>query len=110
MISLGNAALNRRLPRLSCEIRCVVARSAVIRARIDSSTKETTERVLRDFGITPTGAILLFYRQIAIRDEFPLELLVPNSITAALLAEADRGEELETFPSAAELLEHETLS
>ena len=80
-----------------------MAQSAVIHARIDSSTKEATERVLSALGLTPTEAIRLFYRQIAMRGEFPLELRVPNSVTAAALSGADRGEDLETFPSADDL-------
>jgi DNA-damage-inducible protein J len=80
-----------------------MAQSAVIHARIDSSTKEETERVLSALGLTPTEAIRLFYRQIAMRGEFPLELRVPNSVTAAALSEADRGKGLETYSSTDDL-------
>lgn len=74
-----------------------MANSAVIHARIDPSTKEATERILDSLGLTPTEAIRLFYRQIAMRGEFPLELRVPNQITAETLSRADRGEDLEHF-------------
>jgi hypothetical protein len=37
------------------------------------------------------------------RGEFPLELKVPNSLTADTLAKAERGEEVETFESAGDL-------
>ena len=77
--------------------------SSVIHARIDSATKEATERVLSSLGLTPTEAIRLFYRQIAIRGEFPLELKVPNALTAATLDKAERGEEVEQFASVDEL-------
>ncbi len=77
--------------------------SAVIHARIDSSTKEATERILNSLGLTPTEAIRLFYRQIAMRGEFPLELRVPNQVTADALAKADRGEDVESFASLDEL-------
>ena len=76
-----------------------MSHSAVIHARIDSATKVATERILTSLGLTPTEAIRLFYRQIAMRGEFPLELRVPNRLTAATLAKADRGEELEQFVS-----------
>ena len=62
--------------------------SSVIHTRIDSATKEATERVLSSLGLTPTEAIRLFYRQIAIRGEFPLELKVPNAQTREAMAEA----------------------
>jgi DNA-damage-inducible protein J len=77
--------------------------SAVIHARIDPITKEATERILESLGLTPTEAIRLFYRQIAMRGEFPLELRVPNSQTADTLEKADRGEEIEGFSSADDL-------
>lgn len=80
-----------------------MAHSAVIHARIDSSTKEATERILNSLGLTPTEAIRLFYRQIAMRGEFPLELRVPNAVTAEALSRADRGEGLEEFSSADDL-------
>ena len=77
--------------------------SAVIHARIDSATKEATEKILNSLGLTPTEVIRLFYRQIAMRGEFPLELRVPNSLTAATLSHADSGDELESFASVDDL-------
>jgi DNA-damage-inducible protein J len=73
--------------------------SSIIHARIDAPTKKATERVLSSIGLTPTEAIRLLYRQIALRGEFPLELRVPNELTAATLARADRGEELDQHSS-----------
>lgn len=74
-----------------------MSQSAVIHARIDATTKKVTEGILDSLGLTPTEAIRLFYRQIALRGEFPLELRVPNRVTADALAQAERGEELESF-------------
>lgn len=76
-----------------------MAHSSIVHARIDPATKAATERILGSLGLTPTEAIRLLYRQIAMRGEFPLELKVPNSLTAETLAKAERGEELETFDS-----------
>lgn len=77
--------------------------SATVHARIDAATKAATEKVLDALGMTPTEAIRLFYRQIAIRKSFPLELHVPNKLTASVLAKSDKNEEIETFESSAEL-------
>lgn len=74
-----------------------MSQTVVIHARIDPSTKKATERILESLGLTPTEAIRLFYRQIALRGEFPLELRVPNQLTGETLARADRGEEVEHF-------------
>ncbi len=79
--------------------------SAVIHARIDSATKAATERILADLGLTPTEAIRLLYRQIAMRKEFPLELRVPNAHTASVLKKSENNEEIETFDSSDALFE-----
>lgn len=80
-----------------------MSQTAVIHARIDPDTKAATERVLDALGITPTEAIRLLYRQIAMRGEFPVELRIPNVETAAALAKADRDEDIETFDNTDDL-------
>lgn len=80
-----------------------MSKTAVIHARIDPTTKAATERVLKNLGLSPTEAIRLLYRQIAMRGEFPVELRVPNAETANVLAQADRGEDIETFDSTEDL-------
>lgn len=77
--------------------------SAVVHARIDQVTKTATEEVLASLGMTPTEAIRLFYRQIAIRKSFPLELRVPNKLTASVLERSDKNQDIETFETAASL-------
>ena len=80
-----------------------MSQSAVVHARIDRATKAATEKVLDALGMTPTEAIRLFYRQIAIRKSFPLELHVPNKLTASVLAKSDKNQGIERYNSAAEL-------
>ena len=80
-----------------------MSHSAVVHARIDPATKAATEKVLDALGMTPTEAIRLFYRQIAIRKSFPLELHVPNKLTASVLAKSDKNEDIETFDSSTAL-------
>lgn len=76
-----------------------MATSSIIHARIDAPTKKATERVLSSLGLTPTEAIRLLYRQIALRGEFPLELRVPNKLTAETLSLAERGKDIEQLSS-----------
>ena len=68
-----------------------VMNTATVHARIDAKTKCASERVLHKIGMTPTDAVRLLYRQIALRREFPLELRVPNKLTASTLDKSDRG-------------------
>lgn len=80
-----------------------MSQTAVIHARIDPATKEATERVLETLGLTPTEAIRLLYRQIALRGEFPVELRMPNAETAKVLSAVDRGEDVEEFENTDDL-------
>ena len=80
-----------------------MSQTAVIHARIDPATKAATERILETIGLTPTEAIRLLYRQIAMRGEFPIELRTPNATTAKVLTEVDRGEDVETFDTVEDL-------
>ncbi len=80
-----------------------MSKTSVIHARIDPVTKAATERVLETLGLTPTEAIRLLYRQIALRGEFPVELRVPNNETASALEKAEKGVDVETFEKAEDL-------
>ena len=80
-----------------------MSQTAVIHARIDPDTKAATERVLDALGITPTEAIRLLYRQIAMRGEFPVELRIPNKETASVLKKAESNKDVEVFSGTDEL-------
>ncbi len=84
---------------------CIMNNSATVHARIDSRTKRASERVLHKIGMTPTDAVRLLYRQIALRKEFPLELRVPSKLTASTLNKSDRDKEIETFDSLEQMVE-----
>jgi len=80
-----------------------MSQTAVVHARIDAATKNATEKILETLGMTPTEAIRLFYRQIALRKEFPVELHVPNKLTAATLDGSDQDKRIERFRSVDDL-------
>lgn len=80
-----------------------MSQTSVIHARIDPDTKAATEKVLEALGMTPTEAIRLLYRQIAMRGEFPVELRIPNVDTAVALTKAEKGEDCESFDNAEDL-------
>ncbi len=56
-------------------------KEATVRSRLSPDLKEQAERVLTSIGMTSSEAIRLFYKQIALRKEFPLELKMPNQTT-----------------------------
>lgn len=73
--------------------------TATVHARLDCATKIRSEAILKQIGMTPTEAVRLLYRQIALRGEFPVELRVPNALTAKILDGSDRNEGIEEFDS-----------
>jgi DNA-damage-inducible protein J len=77
--------------------------TATVHARLDPETKLKSESILRQIGMTPTEAVRLLYRQIAIRGEFPVELRVPNALTSSTLEKSDREEDVEHFNSLEDL-------
>ncbi len=76
-----------------------MSQTAVVHARIDAATKNATEKILDAMGMTPTEAIRLFYRQIALRKQFPVELHLPNKLTASTLDKSDQDRRIERFDS-----------
>ena len=76
-----------------------MSQTSTVHARIDAKTKFRSEAILKQIGMTPTEAVRLLYRQIALRGEFPVELRVPNALTASTLDKSDKDEEIERFDS-----------
>jgi DNA-damage-inducible protein J len=80
-------------------------KTAVVHARMEPQTKEKAEGVLSRLGITPTEAIRVFYRQIALRGGLPFSVTIPNERTAATLRKSRRGQDVEVFDSLDEMFE-----
>lgn len=77
--------------------------TGTVRARIDENIKLSAEKVLAAIGMDTSEAIRLFFNQIANRQEFPLELRVPNAVTiAAMNAEVESME----FSSTQSMFDH----
>ena len=62
-----------------------IAKDATVKSRINADLKNKVDKVLNSLGMTSSEAIRLFYNQIAMRQEFPLELKIPNQETANAL-------------------------
>lgn len=77
--------------------------TATVHARLDGTTKKKSEAILKQIGMTPTEAVRLLYRQIALRGEFPIELRVPNTLTSMTLDKSDKNEAVEYFDSLEDL-------
>jgi DNA-damage-inducible protein J len=78
-----------------------MAKSEMIRARVEPGLKHEAEAVLERLGMTPTEAITLFYKQVSLHRGLPFPVRIPNAVTRRALKAAQRGEDVETFPSVA---------
>lgn len=68
-----------------------MTKAAFIRARVEPTLKIAAENILDELGITPTQAITMLYKKIARGREWPLELKIPNAVTARAIKEARQG-------------------
>jgi DNA-damage-inducible protein J len=68
-----------------------MARSAVVRARIDEKTKEDASAVLAAIGLTVSDAFRLLMVRVAKEKALPFEPLNPNAATVKAMKEARRG-------------------
>lgn len=61
-----------------------MANTVAVYARIDSGLKENAESILRQLGISPSGAIQMLYSQIVLTRGLPLELRLPDRKPSAI--------------------------
>ena len=75
----------------------------VVRARIDSKTKDEAAAVLASIGLTPSDAFRLMMIRIAREKAMPFEPLIPNAETIEAMMEARAGN-LEEFETVGDLM------
>jgi len=68
-----------------------VGKTAMIRARVDPTLKETAERVLDRLGLNASDAIRLFYSRVVLLNGLPFEVKLPNATTEMALREVAEG-------------------
>lgn len=71
-----------------------MAKTAMIRARIEPDLKSEAEEILGQLGLTVTQAIGLFYRQLVLQQRVPFDLALPNKTTLRTFQLTDEGQEL----------------
>ncbi len=82
-----------------------MAKSSVVKARMEPKLKEQGEAVLHALGLNTTTAITLFFTQLVQRRSFPLELKVANAETVASFDEAKTSDNATAYSSVNEALE-----
>ena len=64
-----------------------IIKDDVVRARVNSQLKHNAEAVLSEIGMSMGEAIRLFLTQVSLRQEFPVELKVPNKVTLKAMSD-----------------------
>ena len=81
-----------------------MAKTAMIRARVEPQLKDLAEEILEELGLSPTTAITLFYRLIVNHRCFPYHLHLPNAETRRAIRDARAGRGLIKADSIDELI------
>ena len=80
-----------------------MAKTAMIRARVEPELKQQAEKVFAKLGLSATEAIRLFYRHTALRNGLPFELRIPNEETLEAVRQMRSGTGLSTYSSVEEM-------
>ena len=70
----------------------------------DPAVVKKAEAVFAEMGMTPEDAIVVFYKQTALRGSFPITELIPNEETQEVIRKARAGEDLISVGSVDELM------
>ncbi len=68
-----------------------MAKTEMIRARVEPELKHEAEELLRELGLSVTEAITLFYKQLTMHRGLPFEVKIPNADTVEALRQARSG-------------------
>jgi DNA-damage-inducible protein J len=82
-----------------------MAKSAIIRARIEPELKAEAETIFSELGLSITEAITLFYRQVKLTRGLPFEVRIPNQTTLQTFQDTDEGRNLVQSENAQEMFD-----
>ena len=77
--------------------------NSVVRARIDTATKERATDALADMGLSVSDAIRLLLVRVADERRLPFEVKAPNTATRKAIVELETGKG-QQFSSVAEMM------
>ena len=80
-----------------------MAKTAMIRARVEPELKREAEELLSELGMSATEAITLFYRQVTMHRGLPFDVRVPNAETVEALRQSRDGVDLEEYATLEDL-------
>lgn len=81
-----------------------MAKTEMIRARVEPELKREAERFFSDLGLSTTEAITLFYKQVTMHRGLPFDVRVPNAETIEAMRQARDGEDLAEYSDLQDLM------
>ena len=81
-----------------------MAKTEMIRARVEPDLKHKAEEVFSTLGLSATEAITLFYKQVTLQSGLPFEVKIPNSETLMALNQARNKKGLTEYDSVEKLM------
>nr|CRH04350.1 Addiction module antitoxin, RelB/DinJ family [Candidatus Magnetococcus massalia] len=81
-----------------------MAKTEMIRARMEPDLKHEAEAVLSLLGLSPTEAITLFYKQVTLQNGLPFEVKIPNAETREAMRQAEQKDGLTKYESVDNLM------
>ena len=82
-----------------------MAKTAVVKARIEPELKDEVESIFNELGLSTTEGVTLFYHQVKLRSGLPFEVAIPNEVTLKTLQDTDAGKNLVRAKDKDELFE-----
>ena len=80
-----------------------MAKTAMIRARVEPTLKQQAEECFSELGLSATEAITLFYKQVTLRRGLPFDVRIPNAETIEALQQARDEEGLTEYAGVEDL-------
>tara|TARA_B100000315_G_scaffold155242_1_gene143747 strand:- start:357 stop:740 length:384 start_codon:yes stop_codon:yes gene_type:complete len=82
----------------------VMAKTEMIRARVEPDLKHDAETVFSKLGLSPTEAITLFYKQVTLQHGLPFEVRIPNTETLEAMRQAREKDGLTKYDGVDDLM------
>lgn len=81
-----------------------MAKTEMIRVRMKPELKREAERIFAALGLSPSEAVTLFYKQVALHQGLHFMVKIPNEETLEAIRQLDAGEGLTEYSSVDELM------
>ncbi len=81
-----------------------MAKTEMIRARVEPDLKHDAETVFSKLGLSPTEAITLFYKQVTLQHGLPFEVRIPNTETLEAMRQAREKDGLTKYDGVDDLM------